>query len=148
MSAGGFGIVVERSKTRENLGTLIRSAENFGAAFVATVGRRYDREPSDCQASWRRVPVFHYRTWGEWRDATAFAWTPVAVELTDGATPLPAFVHPASAVYLLGPEDGSLSAEAMRGARKVVIPSLRCLNVAVAGSLVMYDRIAKLGRPS
>jgi tRNA (guanosine-2'-O-)-methyltransferase len=142
--SGGYGVIVERSKTPANLGTLLRTADNLGAAFVATVARRYDREASDCGQAFRRLPIFHFATWAEARDKLPFAWEPVAVELVEGAVPLPEFVHPRSAVYLLGPEDGSLSAEALRGARKTVIPSKRCINVAQAGAIVMYDRVAKI----
>lgn len=46
-------------------------------------------------------------------------------------------MNPRRAVYLLGPEDGSISF-------LVQIPSTYCLNVATAGAVVMYDRAAKL----
>lgn len=38
---GFFGIGIERSKTEHNVGTLWRTADLLGAAFIFTVGRRY-----------------------------------------------------------------------------------------------------------
>ncbi len=68
----------------------------------------------------------------------------MGVEIAECAKPLPDFHHPERCIYLLGAEDNGLSAEALRRCHHVVqIPSQRCLNVASAGSIVLYDRIAK-----
>ena len=59
-----------------------------------------------------------------------------AVELTD-------YVHRESAVYLLGAEDHGLTNEALAACHDLVTipcPSPFSMNVAVAGSLVIYDR--------
>lgn len=142
--ASAFGIGVEHAKSGVNIGTLLRSAVNFGAAFVFTVGRRYRKQASDTVQATGRIPVFHYRTWDAYREAAPFGWIPIAVELADGAGCLTRFVHPKQCVYLLGPEDGSIDKEALAMCKYVVkIPSNGCLNLAVAGSIVMYDRIAK-----
>jgi len=69
---------------------------------------------------------------------------PVAVELRTGAELLPAFEHPEHALYVFGPEDGSLrSAELSRCHRFVVIPTRHCVNLASAVYLVLYDRMVK-----
>lgn len=134
-------------------------------AFVATVGRaeigmrlrrrqrcrpsgpgaRYVPQSSDTPKGWRRAPG---RPWcGDGRRAYAlpFACPLVAVECIEGATKLYKFEHPERAVYLLGPEDGSLPADALRQChRTLVIPGAsHCLNVSVAASIVMYDRVSK-----
>jgi tRNA G18 (ribose-2'-O)-methylase SpoU len=50
------------------------------------------------------------------------------------------------AAYVLGPEKGSLSpALQKRCAHLVKIPAKFCVNVGVAGALVMYDRMICLG---
>ena len=70
----------------------------------------------------------------------------VGVEM--GGTPLPEFEHPVRAVYLLGAEDGGLPNQVREQCHSVVsLPSVRLesYNVAQAGTLVMYDRLMKLG---
>ncbi len=141
---GGFGIGVEHIKTEMNIGTLWRSAYNFGASFIFTIGHRYRKQNSDVNHTWKHIPLFHYGTVQEFKNAIPHAWIPIGIELCQEARPLIGYGHNANAVYLLGPEDGSLSNEARAVCKSVVyIPSKLCLNVATAGSIVMYDRIAK-----
>ena len=139
-----FAIGIVHTKTEHNVGTLMRSAHNFGAAMVFTIGRRYTKQSSDTENAAGKIPILHFPSWEEYRDAAPFDWTPIAVELSPGAKPLVNFAHPKRAVYLLGPEDGSLGRDIRERCKDtIVIPSSSCLNVAVAGSIVMYDRIAK-----
>ena len=57
------------------------------------------------------------------------------------AIPLGGFSHPKRAVYLLGSEDNGLTRKAMDKCHALVrLPGERSMNVAVAGSIVMYDR--------
>ena len=70
----------------------------------------------------------------------------VGVELIDNAIELPTFHHPKQAAYILGPEIGSLSSEMLKKCDYVIkIPTKFCINVQIAGSIVMYDRIKSLG---
>lgn len=143
---GYFGIVAWHTKKEQNVGTLWRSANIFGAAFVGTIGRRYDHQASDTMMTPRHTPLFHFATDEDFWAHIPHGCEPVAVEITTRARELATFAHPQSAVYILGPEDGSLSDRIMAGCKRVVvIPGRHCLNVAVAGSIVMYDRIAKAG---
>jgi tRNA(Leu) C34 or U34 (ribose-2'-O)-methylase TrmL len=71
--------------------------------------------------------------------------TPVAVELKDNAESLRDFEHPEKALYVFGPEDGTLGRTTLHQCHRfVVIPSKHCLNLATAVSVVLYDRSAKL----
>ena len=71
----------------------------------------------------------------------------VGVELLDEAIDLPSFHHPQRAAYVLGPERGSLSPELIARCDYVVrIPTSFCVNLAMAGAIVMYDRVRSLGR--
>jgi len=71
----------------------------------------------------------------------------VGIELLDTAIELPRFRHPLRAAYVLGPEMGSLSPELVARCDHVIkIPTSFCVNVAVAGAIVMYDRLITLGR--
>jgi len=142
---GYFGLALWRSKTETNLGTAMRSAHCFGAAFVCTIGHRYFQQKSDTSKAWRHLPVYHYATDDEFFAHVPMGCEVVAVELLEKARPLPGFTHPESAIYLLGPEDGTLAPEMVSRCRsRVVIPGAsKCLNVASAATIVLYDRIAK-----
>ena len=60
---------------------------------------------------------------------------------------LPSFRHPTRAAYVLGPEMGDLSPEMLGQCQHVIkIPMKFCINVGVAGALVMYDRAISMGR--
>ncbi len=70
----------------------------------------------------------------------------VGIELTDDAVELPEFKHPRMAAYVLGPERGNLSdAMVARCDHIVKIPTKFCINVSLAGGLVMYDRVRSMG---
>jgi tRNA(Leu) C34 or U34 (ribose-2'-O)-methylase TrmL len=71
--------------------------------------------------------------------------TTVAIELVPGAEPLPTFEHPRNAVYVFGPEDGSIDAMSRKHCHRFVsIPSYHCTNLSMAVGLVLYDRFIKL----
>lgn len=140
---GYFGVGSERISKAMNLGAIMRTAHAFGASFVFTVGVRHDmreRLLADTSASDAHVPLF------EWDSVGAMALPKgcvlVGVELDERAVDLPAFRHPPSAAYFLGPEKGSLSDEARaRCAYVVKIPTRFCVNLSVAAAIVMYDRM-------
>jgi tRNA(Leu) C34 or U34 (ribose-2'-O)-methylase TrmL len=70
--------------------------------------------------------------------------TPVAVELRPDAESLVTFEHPEDALYVFGPEDGSLPKPVrLLCHRFVVIPTHHCLNLAAAVNVVLYDRRCK-----
>ena len=142
---GHFGIGVVHVKTPENIGTLMRSAYAFGAAYVFTVGRRYKREASDTTKTWQHIPLYHYTTVEDLKYHLPFCTRLIAIELIDGAVKLPAYEHSQQACYLLGAEDHGLSQETLDLCHDIVqIPGAsRCLNVATAGSIVLYDRITR-----
>lgn len=80
---------------------------------------------------------------GKWADIPS-KWVPVCVEVDPGAEQLHHFEHPENAVYMFGPEDGSIPAYYRSKAHRfVVIPSYHCLNLAGAVYTVLYDRVAK-----
>jgi tRNA G18 (ribose-2'-O)-methylase SpoU len=140
-SRGYFGIGIERSKTEANVGTLWRSAYCLGAAFIFTIGRRYPRQSTDTTEAWRHIPLLEFADVADFALHRPYDCQTVGVELTERAVPLETFKHPQRAIYLLGPEDGSLSPAAMALCQAVVqFESRYCLNVAAAGTVVMYDR--------
>lgn len=141
-----FAVGVDHPKHEVNIGTLWRSAFCLGAAMLFTVGRRYEprKNHGDTVKAWRHLPLLHFQTWDDYRQHAPFGWTPIGIEIGRDALELPEYEHPRSAVYILGAEDYGLTNEAAALCKHmVVIPSRFCLNVAVAGSVVMYDRAAK-----
>lgn len=143
MVRGYFGIGLILPKNEMNVGTLLRSAHAFGAGFCFTIGRRYRRQPSDTLNTTQHIPFYHYETADDFFNRIPVGCAPVVIEV-DGRHELPAYSHLPRAVYILGPEDGSVPPSVQdRAAHSVRIPTKLCLNVATAGSIVMYDRIAK-----
>lgn len=144
MERGFYGIGIVGSKTPLNVGTLWRSAFSLGAAFIFTAGRRYPRQATDTLKSYRHIPLIEFPDVESLWDAIPYDCVPVAVELDPRARPIDAYTHPERAIYLLGAEDNGLPRVAIERARDVIqLPGSFCLNVAVAGSIVMYDRAAK-----
>jgi len=75
---------------------------------------------------------------------TTYDAVPVAVDLLDGATPLPEFTHPDRAFYIFGPEDGTLGKRIVNRCKsKIYIPTRSCMNLAATVNVVLYDRILK-----
>jgi tRNA(Leu) C34 or U34 (ribose-2'-O)-methylase TrmL len=66
---------------------------------------------------------------------------PVAVEVRENSEPLHLFDHPEKAVYVFGPEDGSVAKEFRHLCHRfLVIPTRHCLNLATAVSTILWDR--------
>lgn len=136
-----FGIGIVNGKTPENLGVLWRTAQNMGASFIFTVGNRYANQASDTHNAVKSMPYFHYKTFEDFYDHLPKGVRIVGVEKTDAAKNLEDFHHPKRCVYLLGAEDHGLSNTAIEKSHFLVqFPSQFSLNVAVAGSIVLYDR--------
>ena len=139
---GYFAIGAQRISKALNLGNLMRSAHAFGASFTFTVGATYQALEARADTSKGQDRLPHYN----WNDAGALVLPQgcklVGVELTEDAVDLPSFRHPLRAAYILGPEQGSLSPDILARCDHVVkIPTRFCINVAMAGAIVMYDRV-------
>lgn len=136
-----FGIGIQNGKTPENLGVLWRTAQNMGASFIFTIGNRYEKQSCDTHHAIKAIPYFHYNTFEDFYKHLPKGARLVGIELTDDAEALETFHHPKRCVYLLGAEDHGLSKIAIEKSHFLVkFTSTKSLNVAVAGSIVMYDR--------
>jgi tRNA G18 (ribose-2'-O)-methylase SpoU len=144
---GYFAIGAERISKALNLGNLMRSAHGFGASFTFTIGATYQalEARADTSKGAHHLPHYDWPNPDELRLPSGCKL--VGVELLDEAIDLPSFHHPQRAAYVLGPERGSLSPELLKRCDYVVrIPTLFCVNLAMAGAVVMYDRVRSLGR--
>ena len=145
---GYFGIGVEGVSKAMNLGSLFRSAHAFGAGFVFTIAAAYDRSEgthADTSDATRNMPYYDFP------DLTAFRLPKdcalVAVELINDAIELPSFRHPHAAAYVLGAERASVSPALLELCDHAIkIPTRFCVNLGVAGAIVMYDRLLSMGR--
>ena len=144
---GYFAIGAERTSKALNLGNLMRSAHGFGASFTFTIGATYQALEARADTSKGAQHLPHY-DWANVSELTLPAGCRlVGVELLETAIDLPSFHHPARAAYVLGPERGSLSPDLLARCDYVVrIPTSFCVNLAMAGAIVMYDRVRSLGR--
>lgn len=143
---GYFEIGIFHTKTGANVGTLWRSAYQLGAAGIFTIGKRYQKQSSDTLKTYRHVPLREHADCEAMIAALPYGCQLVAVEM--GGESLPRFQHPERACYLLGAEDHGLPPSILARCQHVVsLPALRTesYNVAVAGSLVMFDRQTKAG---
>ncbi len=144
---GYFGIGVEGISKPMNMGSLIRSGHAFGASFAFTVDANYKvREArSDTSKTPKNIP------WYDWSNLEDMILPRhcqlVGIELVDEAIDLPSFTHPRCAAYVLGPERGTLSEAMLDKCDHIIrVPTHFCLNVQIAGAVVMYDRIQSFSK--
>lgn len=144
-----FGILLDRPKNSFNIGAVIRSVGAFSGNFVAASEKRFqdkgDWKTLDTEAAHLRLPVF--LGVGDLITFIPEKHVPVAIELSDDATSLYDFEHPTNAVYMFGPEDGSLDEKYVSIAKhKIYIPTNHSLNLAQTVNIVAYDRSMKLSK--
>ena len=144
---GYFAVGAERISKALNLGNLMRSAHGFGASFTFTIGATYQALEARADTSKGAQHLPHY-DWASVEELVLPAGCRlVGVELLDQAIDLPSFQHPLRAAYVLGPERGALSPPLLARCDYVVrVPTSFCVNLAMAGAIVMYDRVRSLGR--
>ena len=145
---GYFGIGAEGISKSANVGALLRTAHAFGASFCFTIGTGWDSRQgrhADTADTPLHVPMWRFPVLADMVLPRGCAL--VGIELLDDAIDLPSFRHPLSAAYVLGPERSGLSPDLLaRCDHTIKIPTRFALNLAVAGALVLYDRLLQHGR--
>lgn len=139
---GYYGIALFEPKTEENLGTIIRSAHDFGVDFICTIGNRYYHQRSDTTKGTKHIPLFHFEDTEDFLKHIPEDCELVSVEV-NGKKSLPEFKHQERAIYVFGGEDRTIPEDIQSLGRTVKIDTKYCLNLAVTASIVMYDRGAK-----
>jgi len=145
MTESTLSIGLSNPKNPVNVGMVMRAAGCFQVDSVLYTGERYDRAAAfntDTQNSSQSISL----TWVQSLPGNvADNMHVVCVELVEGATPLPAYQHPDKALYIFGPEDGTIQQEVLDRADSVVfIPTIGSLNLAAAVNVLLYDRLAKM----
>lgn len=145
---GYFGIGAEGVSKSANVGALLRTGHAFGASFCFTIGTGWDSRAArtaDTSHTQLHVPMWRYPTLAD--VSLPLGCSLVGIELLDDAVDLPSFRHPLNAAYVLGPERAGLSGALLQRCDHVIrIPTRFSLNLAVAGALVLYDRLLQHGR--
>jgi tRNA(Leu) C34 or U34 (ribose-2'-O)-methylase TrmL len=140
---GYWGIGIVNGKFSVNAGQLLRSGLCFGANFLFTVGCRFSKQPTDTTNAEKHIPLFEFSDIEDMLKHRPNGCVPICIEIKPWAIGLQNFSHPERAMYILGQEDGDLPDELCILFSTIKIPTAYCLNVAIAGSIVMYDRIMK-----
>lgn len=141
MTRGYSVVALDNPKTPTNIGSALRASHIYGARMLVVSGCRYKRAATDVTKAWRHMPLLRCASVF---DAIPYDCVPVAVDLVDGATPLPLYTHPERAFYVFGAEDATLGDRVLSRCRdRVMIPMAGCMNLAAAVNVVLYDRLAK-----
>ncbi|MHA2939722.1 RNA methyltransferase [Vibrio sp. RC27] len=134
-------------KSPTNVGAVIRAAGCYQADQIRYSGRRYERAAkfhTDTHNAKKTVELMGVDDLTSGLDANTKI---VCVELAVGATALPEFQHPEQAIYIFGPEDGSLPQSIVDQADDVVyVPTTGCMNLAASVNVLLYDRLSKSHR--
>lgn len=138
-------LAIINPKSPENMGSILRAAGCYQAQSIRYTGERYARAKAfytDTKNAHLDIPVSQVSKIFDLENDKDL--TKVAVELVEGATALPLFVHPDNALYVFGPEDGSIEQDVIDQCDQVVyIPTTGCMNLAATVNVLLYDRLAK-----
>lgn len=155
-------VVLINPKFAHNLGQAVRALSCFGVSQLWWSGKRVlkelegmDRIPreermrgySDVSILYNERPLDVYDRTNIIHGKPIGATVPVCIELVPGAEDLLEFEHPENAVYVFGPEDGSVDQGTRRNCHRFVkIPTRHCTNLSAAVYIVLYDRLLKQTR--
>lgn len=148
-------IIMFNPKYPHNVGAAVRACSCFDSPLIVFTGSRVSLEPAG-KGKGYRLPreerMKGYKDVTLINDEYPFNRfskdiIPVAVEVRANAELLPHFIHPENAIYVFGPEDGSIPQIYLKHCQRFLfIPSKHCLNLAAAINVVLYDRKSKLMR--
>jgi tRNA(Leu) C34 or U34 (ribose-2'-O)-methylase TrmL len=137
-------IGLSNPKSPTNVGAVMRAAGCYAIDAVVYTGNRYDRAiklNTDTKKVSESIPLTSVADFLENKDENLKV---VCVDLIEGAIPLPAFKHPDNALYIFGPEDGTIKQSVIDQADAVVyVPTIGCMNLAASVNVLLYDRLAK-----
>ena len=148
-------IALTNPKTPTNVGAVMRAAGCYQADQIIYNGNRYAQAAkyhkqtlqTDTFNMRDKIPLVQVESFISIKDSLESIPSSakiICVDLVEGATPLPHFIHPSEAVYIFGPEDSSVKQEIIDIADDVVyVPTVGCMNLAATVNVLLYDRLAK-----
>jgi tRNA(Leu) C34 or U34 (ribose-2'-O)-methylase TrmL len=146
-------IVLTNPRFPHNVGMTVRLASCYGMKQVWFTGDRVRLELEQRQRLPREERMKGYRdvamiNYDRPLEQFARGAVPVAVEVRANSERLDQFVHPENAVYVFGPEDGSIPTPLLACCHRfLIIPTHKryCLNLATAVATILWHRAAQLG---
>jgi len=148
-------IALTNPKTPTNVGAVMRAAGCYQVDHVIYSGTRYKQaakyhqqllrtDTRNMQGKIPLVDVDNFINRNNLLENSPSSAKVICVDLVEGATPLPHFVHPSEAIYVFGPEDGTIDQAVIDNADDVVyVPTIGCMNLAATVNVLLYDRLAK-----
>lgn len=138
-----IGLINPKSPT--NVGAVMRAAGCYEANSIFYTGKRYANAAkfnTDTNNIKDKIPLISVDNVEAMLTKNVSI---VCVDLVEGAIPLPQFEHPRNALYIFGPEDGTIPQNIIDSASSVVyIPTVGCMNLAATVNVLLYDRLVKL----
>ena len=145
MSENFVSIGLQNPKSATNVASVLRAAGCYGVNSVFYTGNRYryaKEYNADTRAMHKVIPTVGVE---ELLEMAPKDTVKIAIELAEGAMPLPDYHHPPKAYYLFGPEDASLDQQVINRCDAVLyIPTRGSMNLAATVNVVLYDRLLKL----
>jgi tRNA(Leu) C34 or U34 (ribose-2'-O)-methylase TrmL len=148
-------IALTNPKSPTNVGAVMRAAGCYQVDQVFYTGRRYEQaakynkdtlktDTKNAQGKIPLIAVTDFKNTEGLLESIPADTKIICVDLVEGATPLPHFIHPEKAVYIFGPEDGTIKQEVIDKADDVVfVPTIGCMNLAASVNVLLYDRLSK-----
>lgn len=143
-------ICLDRPKFAHNVGMNVRVAAYYCVEQVMVTGQRIKDEVDRLNRVPREERLRGYADVLLSHTADPISLldedvVPVAVEFRPNSELLYDFEHPQKALYIFGPEDGSVDPALLTKCHRFVkIDTSECLNLSIAVATVLYDREAKL----
>jgi tRNA(Leu) C34 or U34 (ribose-2'-O)-methylase TrmL len=136
-------------KSPDNVGSVLRAAANYRIDKVFYTGDRYpraiERKARSVDMS-RKISKDVLISRAECLiEVVIKDMKIVCVEFAVNAIPLPEYQHPENALYIFGPEDGSIDQDIIDQADAVVyVPTVGCMNLSASVNVLLYDRLVKV----
>lgn len=138
-----FHVGIENLDHDFNIGSIVRSANAFGAGAVHIVGRRrWNRRGAMVTDRYQHVDHFaEPEMFAHWAASAGLAL--VAIDNVEGSTPLESAVLPRACVLIFGSESSGISEELRRHCEVThhitQYGSTRSINVGAAAAVAMYQ---------
>ena len=145
-------IVLCNPRFAYNVGMVVRLASCYGVEQVWWTGERVNTDLENRKKLPREERMKGYKDvdmiqFDRPLEQFSKDAVPVAVELRPNSERLQDFEHPENAVYVFGPEDGSIPSTILSGCHRfLIIPVAHCLNLATAVATILWDRALKTGK--
>ncbi|NQZ81795.1 MAG: RNA methyltransferase [Colwellia sp.] len=137
-----IGLINPKSPT--NVGAVMRAAGCYQVDGVFYTGQRYAKAAKFNTDTKNRVTSIPLTGVDSLITNISSEIKVVCVDLVEGAIPLPEYQHPENALYIFGPEDGTIDQDIIDRADAVVyVPTVGCMNLAASVNVLLYDRLSK-----